>query len=53
MKIRWQKLLINVSLWAIAEITLNIVELDTIADYSEFLEMKEEMETVISAIAYT
>ena len=37
MKIKWRKLMTNFCFWAIAETTLNIVRLDTVADYSEFL----------------
>ncbi len=42
----WQKLVTNLAIWAIAETTLNFVGLDTIADYSEFLLAKSEMELV-------
>lgn len=52
MKIRWQQLLTNFFIWAIAETTLNFVGLDTIADYSEFLLAKEDVETVVTAIDY-
>ena len=48
MKVRWQKLLTNLFIWAISETTLNIVGLDTIADYSEFLFAKEEIQIVIA-----
>lgn len=51
MRVKWQKLLTNFALWAISETTLNFVGLDTIADYSEFLSAKEEVATLISAIA--
>ncbi len=50
MKIRWQKLVTNFFIWAIAETTLNVVGLDTIADYSEFLSAKEEIKTLTTAI---
>ena len=49
MKIKWQKLLTSLFIWAIAETTLNVVGLDTIADYSEFLSTKENIETVTTA----
>lgn len=44
MNINWQKLVTNLAVWAISETTLNVVGLDTIADYSEFLLAKSEME---------
>lgn len=37
MEIRWNKLLTNIFIWALAEITLNFIGLDTLADYSEFI----------------
>lgn len=52
MKIRWHKLLTSFFLWAMAETTLNAVGLDTIADYTEFLSAKENIETVTTAIDY-
>ena len=48
MKIRWQKLLTNLFIWAIAETTLNVVGLDTIADYSEFLLIKKDITSITS-----
>jgi hypothetical protein len=37
MKIRWQKLLIKTSFWLATEIILNLVGIDDLADYSEFV----------------
>ena len=37
MKIRWKKLLTNSFMWLSAEIFLNCIGLDTVADYSEFV----------------
>ena len=37
MEIRWKKLLTNSLLWITAEILLNCLGLDTLADYSEFV----------------
>ncbi|NJK29025.1 MAG: hypothetical protein HC851_16595 [Acaryochloris sp. RU_4_1] len=37
MIIRWQKLLISLSLWIIAEICFNLVGMDELADYSEYV----------------
>ncbi len=36
-KIRWGKLLTKTAVWVSVEVALNVVGLDTIADYSEFL----------------
>ena len=52
MTVRWQKLLTNLFIWTISEATLNVVGLDTMADYSEFLLAQEELITVTTAIAY-
>ena len=52
MKIRWQKLVTNFFIWAIAETTLNLVGLDTIADYSEFLSSQEKIEIFTTAIDF-
>lgn len=35
--VRWGKLLAKTAVWASAEIVLNVVGLDTVADYTEFL----------------
>ena len=37
MNIRWQKLLSKMSFWLATEIILNLVGIDDLADYSEFL----------------
>ena len=37
MAVKWNKLVINLLIWAIAEIALNFIGLDTLADYSEFI----------------
>ncbi|MEM7727079.1 MAG: hypothetical protein AAF208_12010 [Cyanobacteria bacterium P01_A01_bin.45] len=34
---RWKKLLCDISIWLIAEIILNLMGIDDLADYSEFL----------------
>ena len=52
MKIKGHKLIINVAAWAIAEITLNVVGLDTLADYSEFLASKHQTIDIEQAIVY-
>jgi hypothetical protein len=37
MNIRWQKLLVKMSFWLATEIILNLVGIDDLADYSEFI----------------
>ncbi len=37
MNIRWQKLLVKISFWLATEIILNLVGIDDLADYSEFI----------------
>ncbi len=37
MKIMWHKLLFKLTIWLFAEIVLNLIGLDNIADYSEFV----------------
>ncbi|MEM9923403.1 MAG: hypothetical protein AAF915_06595 [Cyanobacteria bacterium P01_D01_bin.50] len=37
MNIRWQKLLVKMSFWLATEIILNLVGMDDLADYSEFV----------------
>lgn len=51
MKINWNQLIINLTIWAIAEVTLNFVGLDTLADYSEFLCNKHQVTNTACAIA--
>jgi hypothetical protein len=37
MRIRWKTLLTQALIWLLAEILLNAMGLDTLADYSEFV----------------
>lgn len=37
MTIHWKQLIISLSLWLIAEFCLNLVGIDDLADYSEYL----------------
>ena len=37
MKVRWRKLLTKTLIWLVAEILLNFIGMDTLADYSEFV----------------
>ncbi|MBD2313705.1 hypothetical protein H6G20_18720 [Desertifilum sp. FACHB-1129] len=37
MKIHWKKLLFSLTIWLISEISLTLIGLDDLADYSEFI----------------
>ena len=37
MDMQWKKLLARITMWLVAEIILNSIGLDNIADYSEFI----------------
>lgn len=37
MRLRWKKLLCQLIVWVVAEITLNFLGLDNLADYGEFV----------------
>ena len=37
MNVRWKKLLVTTTLWLVAEIWFNLIEMDNLADYSEFI----------------
>ena len=37
MHIRWKKLFTHTFIWLVAEIILNSIGIDTLADYSEFV----------------
>lgn len=43
MRIKWKALLTKTVIWLLAEILLNIMGLDTLADYSEFVFDKNVM----------
>ena len=40
MNLCWQKLLVKILFWLVAEILLNLVGIDDLADYSEFIDEK-------------
>lgn len=48
-KIRWKKLFLKSSVWLSAELVLNVVGLDNIADYSEFL-LKNQVVAQVSEV---
>ena len=37
MKARWKRLVLEITVWLVAEIVLNLLGLDNLADYSEFI----------------
>lgn len=37
MKARWKRLMLEITVWLVAEIVLNLLGLDNLADYSEFI----------------
>ncbi|MDJ0596771.1 MAG: hypothetical protein QNJ72_43550 [Pleurocapsa sp. MO_226.B13] len=49
MKIQWQKLWVKIIFWLGAEILLNLIRLDDLADYSEFLGQQKEMASIEKA----
>ena len=36
MKVHWKKFFIRVSIWLVAELILNLIGIDDLADYSEY-----------------
>ena len=43
MKTQWKKLFVKTTVWLAAEIILNLIGLDNLADYSEFIYEQEVM----------
>ena len=43
MRVRWNKLLVNVAFWLTAEIVLTVLGLDTVADFGEFVVLAETL----------
>lgn len=43
MKIRWCKLIVRLLFWFSLEVLLNFLNLDDLADYSEFVEQRPEI----------
>ncbi len=42
-RVRWRKLFVETSAWVTAEVMLNVVGLDNLADYSEFVFQNKAM----------
>ncbi len=48
MKVKWRKLIANILIWAIAEVALNFIGLDTLADYSEFIQDRHKIVYIVT-----
>ena len=53
MEIRWRKLLLKLTIWLVVEIVLNLMGLDDMADYSEFLFTHSNTPTVSGDVCVT
>ncbi len=49
MKTQWQQILVKITFWLIVEIFLNLLGLDNLADYSEFI-FEGKNHTIVSYI---
>ncbi|MCM1984637.1 hypothetical protein [Lyngbya confervoides] len=47
MDIRWQKLILSMVIWAIAEVVLNLVGMDDMVDYSEYILVIRETTLIV------
>jgi hypothetical protein len=53
MRIKWKKLIICLSIWLTTEILLNLIGIDDLADYSEFIFERCQFDNMaICAVAY-
>jgi hypothetical protein len=43
MNVRWKKLLVQTTLWFVAEIWFNFLGIDDLVDYSEFIFQRHEI----------
>ena len=48
MKSQWQNSLVRISIWVIVEILLNLLSLDTLGDYSEFVFEQKQAREILS-----
>ncbi|MEO1432609.1 MAG: hypothetical protein AAFV71_26755 [Cyanobacteria bacterium J06633_8] len=51
MNIRWQKLLVKTAFWLATEIILNLIGIDDLADYSEFVYENKNFGSKIARIS--
>ena len=52
MKVRWRKLFVDTSAWVTAEVMLNVVGLDNLADYSEFISQSKAIADATEALSH-
>ena len=50
-RLRWKKLLLNLSIWLAAEIVLTVLGLDNLADYGEFIIQSDAAVSLNDAVA--
>ena len=50
-KVRWRKLFVETSAWVTAEVMLNVVGLDNLADYSEFIVQSKALADATEALS--
>ncbi|MEM6404499.1 MAG: hypothetical protein AAF378_22995 [Cyanobacteria bacterium P01_A01_bin.84] len=51
MNVRWRKLLLKTSFWIATEILLNLIGIDDLADYSEFVFENRDFGAKIACIS--
>ena len=51
MNVRWQKLLVKLSFWLAAEIFLNLLGIDDLADYGEFIYENKDFSAKIEHVS--
>lgn len=51
MNVRWRKLLVKTSFWLATEIILNLIGIDDLADYSEFVFENQNFTAKIGCIS--
>lgn len=49
---KWRKTFVKVAAWATAEVMVNVVGLDTIADYAEFVSQNQIIANLSETIAH-
>ena len=49
MNLKWKTILIKIIIWLATEIYLNLLGLDTLADYSEFILVRDTDKVVLSS----
>ncbi len=49
MNLKWKTIFIKIIIWLVTEIYLNLLGLDTLADYSEFILVQDTDKVVLSS----